>query len=69
MDNSCYYCSIFHGEQKRPIKGSIFSQAIETSEQTEPGNSCDKKKRIQNTKYTLNCFNLNTRKFVSKGWI
>ena len=55
MDNSCYYCSIFHGEQKRPIKGSIFSQAIETSEQTEPGNSCDKKRRIQNIKYTLNC--------------
>ena len=52
MDNSCYYCSIFHGEQKRPIKGSIFSQAIATSEQTEPGNPCDKKKsQKKNSKY------------------
>ena len=56
MDNSCYYCSIFHGEQKRTIKGSIFSQAIATSEQTEPGNPCDKKKvkrRIQNNEEAL----------------
>ena len=56
MYNSCYYCSIFQGEQKKPIKGSIFSRAIERSEQTETGSHCDRKKlkrRMENAGFNI----------------